>query len=72
MKWKWNEIFLGQPIAEKFYMNRLKEEEKSHDIIQKFVDKLVVHGPREKFEGPITENQRKGLILNSFKIVCYF
>lgn len=59
-------------MAEKFYTNRLKEEEKSHVIIQNFMDKLIVHGPREKFERHITENQREGLIQNSFNILCDF
>lgn len=66
-----NKSFLGQPIAEKFYTNRLKEDERSHDIIQKFVEKLVVHGPREKFERHITENQREGLFFSGSSS-CHF
>lgn len=54
------ELFLGQPLTEKFYTNRVKEEKKNNDIIQEKLDKFVVKGPKEKFEKPITENQRKG------------
>lgn len=58
-------ILLDQPIAGKFYTDRVKEDKKHHDVIQKYLKKLTVQGPKEKYETPVTENQRKVWIIKT-------
>lgn len=51
-------LFLGQPVTGKFYDKRHDEGE-NQEQVKKYVERLIVQGPRETFDTPITENQRK-------------
>lgn len=62
-----NGYFTGQTVSEKFYCTKFQEEEKNREIINKCIEKLIVRGPREISERPITENQRKVHIYHSYK-----
>ncbi|XP_028136723.1 uncharacterized protein LOC114331370 [Diabrotica virgifera virgifera] len=51
---------LAPIITGKFYTNTSKQDEESHESIKKYMEKLNVKSPKEKYARPCTENQKYG------------